>query len=300
MVMAEPVMAVPQMISTPISAPLSASMSGNMGGNMEMVEMRAQNKLLQAQMAGVLTELADCKARLDKLDPPMTPLKRETAIVEQRGNLRVNHESGHVQLLRPIGFMPRTTKEEPTAVFKDVAAADSICRDLAEVSNIFCCPMTIEGHTKGGESDFWQTLANRRASLVADKMIEFGASADMLVTRGLPGKQGKNEVRTEVFMDISNIKDEKAPVTELDVIVGGRVVERDLVEAGRIVERNTMKIAGAVEVDNIGGMMVAREVFTPVAERDMVGLSGKTVERSFQAPVYAQNIIRPATATYFG
>lgn len=185
---------------------------------------------LQAQLNAVFAELAACKARLDKLDPPESPLRAAVRRVEARGNIRVNHETGHVQLLAPLAFHPRTTKDEPTAVLRDPEIADAICRDLAEISQIFNCPMTIEGHTKGGQNDFWQTLANRRAMLIADKMVEFGANPNLLETRGLPGRLGKNEVRTEVYMDVSNIKDENlVPVAEVDIIRPDGLVEEDIV-----------------------------------------------------------------------
>lgn len=191
---------------------------------------------LQAQLNAVSAELAACKARLDKLDPPESPLRAAVRRVEQRGHVRVNLETGHVQLIHPITFHPRTTKDEPTAVLRDPELSESICRDLAEISQIFNCPMTIEGHTKGGQNDFWQTLANRRAMLIADKMVEYGANPNLLETRGLPGRLGKNEVRTEVYMDIRNIKEELAAVQVVqgeyiqDVVAadgyGGAVVER--------------------------------------------------------------------------
>jgi len=285
--MMAPVTAVPATMSAPIIRSAGLVQEGG-----DMRQLLAENRELKAQMTGVLIELAACKARLDKLDPPETPLRAETRIVENRGNVKVNHQTGHVQLLRPIGFQPRTTKEEPTAVFRDPDLALSICKDIAEISNIFRCPMTIEGHTKGGESDFWQTLANRRASLVADKMVEFGANANLLETRGLPGRLGKNEVRTEIHMDVRNIKDESAAVQEVDVVVGGRVVERDFVQAGRVVERDQIKMAVAVETDVIGNQIVSRQVYAPVVERDFVGESGgKALERSFVAPTYARPVV---------
>lgn len=276
----------PAQIITGGFAPMAQPQSSYRGGEVSRQEFNQ----LQAQMNGVLAELAACKARLNKLDPPETPLRAETRLVEQRGNIRVNHSTGHVQLLRNIAFHPRTTKDEPTAIFRDVNQADAICRDLAEVSNIFNCPMTIEGHTKGGESDFWQTLANRRAVLVAEKMMEFGAIPENLETRGLPGRMGKNEVRTEVYMNISNIKDESAAVQEVDIIVGGRVVERDLIQAGRLVEQDRVTATPVIERDVIGNQIVDRVVMAQTGvESSFIGKSGKTVERGFAG--YAQ----PAT-----
>jgi len=203
---------------------------------------------LQAQMNEVLRELAICKQRLDRLDPPESALHAAVKRVERRGNLRLNHQTGQVTLLAPLAFHPRTTKDEPTAVLRDPEIADAICRDLAELSQIFNCPMTIEGHTKGGQNDFWQTLADRRAMLIADKMVEFGANPNLLETRGLPGRLGKNEVRTEVYMDITNIKDELiAPPQEIDII--RPVLTETIVQASpaQVVERDIIMPDGHVE-----------------------------------------------------
>lgn len=252
----------------------------------QVAQLSARNASLELQMQGVLRELAAQKARLDKLDPPETPLRQAVKMIERRGNIRVNHQTGHVQLQRQIQFQPRTTKDEPTAVFRDLDAADAICRDLAEISSLFGCPMTVEGHTKGGESDFWLTLANDRSRVVAEKMIEFGAPAHLLHTQGLPGRMGKNNVCTEVYMDVSNIKDENSQVTERDVVVGGRVVERDLIQSGRVVERDVVKATPVVERDMIvGGRVVERDFYMPGAP-EVVAVNGSVVETaSVRQPV---------------
>lgn len=237
-----PTVAVPTQVQTMPSIVREEVVMPAYGGlEAQVAQLTARNASLELQMQGVLRELAAHKARLDKLDPPETPLRQAVKMIERRGNIRVNHQTGHVQLQRQIQFQPRTTKDEPTAVFRDLDAADAICRDLAEICSLFGCPMTIEGHTKGGESDFWLTLANDRSRVVAEKMIEFGAPAHLLHTQGLPGRMGKNNVCTEVYMDVSNIKDENSQVTERDIIVGGRVVERDLIQSGRVVERDVVK-----------------------------------------------------------
>lgn len=197
---------------------------------MALAEEQRQRLLLQAQVQA-------CVRRLNKLDPPESPLNAALRNLEHRGNVRVNRETGQITLLRRLEFQPRTTKDEPTAAFRDVGTAESICKDLAELSTIFRRDMTIEGHTKGGEGEFWQTVANGRARIVAETMIDFGANPNLLHTRGLPGRLGKNEVRTEVFMDLRNFKDEDAAVQEVDVVVNGRVVERDFIQGGRLLER---------------------------------------------------------------
>jgi hypothetical protein len=172
----------------------------------ERSERQQVDSQLNAQLQAVINELGSIKTRLEAVEsPPEDEMKVALRKVEQRGNLRVHHHTGHVTLIQPLAFHPRTTKDEPTAEFKDNNLADAICHDLAEVANIFNCPMIVEGHTKGGESDFWKTLANERARVVADRIVKFGALPNLVKPRGLPGKHGKNEVKTEIFMDIRNI-----------------------------------------------------------------------------------------------
>jgi len=263
--------------------------------SLALSEERQQRMMLQAQLSA-------CLRRLDKLDPPETPLQAAVRMVERRGNIRVNHNTGHVTLLRRLEFQPRTTKDEPSAVFRDPDAAEAICKDLAEISNIFNSPMTIEGHTKGGESEFWQTLANRRARVVAETMIDFGANPGLLHTQGLPGRLGRNEVRTEVYMDIRNIKDEVAAVQEVDIITANGQVQREYIQAGHVVERDVIKPAAVIERDVVvGGRVVERDfmVSAPVVERNFVGVNGTTVEtqmgRQAYRPVSPINVVRPNT-----
>jgi hypothetical protein len=264
----------------------------------QRMSLEAQLASVFAQMNTIVAELDACKARLDKIDPPFvdTPLRMATRLVEQRGNLQVNHSSGHVMILRPLKFEPRTTKEKPTAVFIDVGIAEAVCKDLAELSNIFNCPMTIEGHTKGGESQFWQQLADNRARVVVELMIDLGANRNLLRAQGKPGRLGKNEVRTEVFMDINNIADERAAVMDVDVVQNGRVVERDLYQAGHLVERDRGQTA-VVERDVVtsGGLVVEKDYYARnTQDRELVGLSGKRVEQE-RVITDSGAVVRPAT-----
>jgi len=167
--------------------------------------------------------------RFETLDPLETPMKAAVRQVELRGNIQVNHTNGHVVILRALDFAPRKMSDEPIAIFRNADVAKEVCRDLADIVKLYNCTMYIEGHTKGGETEFWQLLAKRRAQKVAETMIEFGAEECLLRTKGLPGRLEKNEVRTVIFMDIHQIEDDAAPLPVVDVIengyYGGRFVE---------------------------------------------------------------------------
>jgi len=246
-----------------------------------LAQERQMRQTLESKVQGILNTLAVYKARLDRIDPPDTPLKQAARIVEQRGNVQVDHENGYVRLMRPLRFEPRTTKDRPSAVFLDIDEAEAVCKDLSELSNIFQCPMTIEGHTKGGESQFWQNLSDNRANIVTQLMIDFGADANLLRAQGKPGRLGKNEVRTDVYMDIRNIKDENSAVQEIDVVCNGRVVERDLYQAGHLVERdqNRTSILERDVIKSDGRILEKDYTVRNAQERTFVGMGGKTVER---------------------
>jgi outer membrane protein OmpA-like peptidoglycan-associated protein len=181
---------------------------------------------LEEQVAK-LRSFHDLKDKVPEVNSPRSPRREAHAVkskdlqnedvrrkvdavqaVELRGNIQVDFRRSQVAILKSLEFDLRTTKEEPTAVFSDPCQAQAICRDLAEVAKIFECSVLIEGHTRGGEGEFWQKLAENRALAVAGTMIHFGADSKRLRFQGLPGRLGKNEPKTEVFMDMSRTADE--------------------------------------------------------------------------------------------
>jgi outer membrane protein OmpA-like peptidoglycan-associated protein len=162
---------------------------------------KEDREMLEVKHGELQNEVETLKAHLSELDFFATnELQKALHMIELRGNIQVNFDTGDVRLLRPINFQPRTTKDTPSAVFTQADVASAICRDLAEVMKLFDCPIEVEGHTKGGEGEFWQTLANERARVVVEKMVEFGAAAGKISSRGKPGTLGLNETRTIVHM----------------------------------------------------------------------------------------------------
>jgi hypothetical protein len=121
--------------------------------------------------------------------------------VEQRGNVRVDSSSGQVEFLHSLDFESRS--EEPEAVFKNPELAMAICQDLADICTIFGCTAKVEGHIKGGESPFWDTLAQHRAYQVADAMVRCGANPKLLTVQGMPGRMGRNENLVTVSIYVS-------------------------------------------------------------------------------------------------
>lgn len=133
--------------------------------------------------------------RVAALEPtPMTELEQHVLEIEARGNIGVNLETGRVDVLRDIAFVPRKTTDPPRAELQKPEVARHVLDDIAEVARLFGERLIVEGHTKGGESNFWQSLADDRARLVGQELIHRGVEPDRLTTRGLPGKRGLNKV----------------------------------------------------------------------------------------------------------
>mmetsp|Transcript_6907 Transcript_6907/g.17119 ORF Transcript_6907/g.17119 Transcript_6907/m.17119 type:complete len:145 (+) Transcript_6907:92-526(+) len=119
-----------------------------------------------------------------------------------RGNVDVNLETGEVKLLKDIAFKPRRTTDEPTAELADPAKAKQILDDISEVAKLISEEnLIIEGHTKGGESKFWKTLADNRAALIGKELAKRKVNPKRLRTVGLPGKQGMNRVAVVVTLE---------------------------------------------------------------------------------------------------
>lgn len=164
----------------------------------KQARMRADERIVALQ-----EQLEALKAHIGELDFFQTnTLEKDLRIIEDRGNIQVNFQTGQVVLIRPITFAPRTTRDEPTAVFTKLEQATRICTDLAEVMNLFKCPCDVEGHTKGGESEFWQTLADDRARVVVEMMVKCGADPAKITAKGRPGKLGSNETKTVVHLNL--------------------------------------------------------------------------------------------------
>jgi len=158
---------------------------------------------LEGRLQYLQDELDTLKAHLSELDFfSSNELQRNLHRVEARGNVQVDFDMGLIRLVNPISFTPKTTRDEPKAEFSRPEVAVAICRDLAEVAVLFGCPMSVEGHTKGGEGEFWQTLANDRARVVVEKIVEAGGDESKITSEGKPGKLGLNESKTIVHIQM--------------------------------------------------------------------------------------------------
>jgi len=149
-------------------------------------------------------EIAQLRKTLGQQGNQMSivPFLKKIRSIERRGNLRIDLASGVVALEKEIKFKGKKPSEEPDAELASDSEAHEILKDVAELWSNFQVDMVIEGHTKGGENEFWQKLATNRANLVATKLMEMGVDKEMIHPEGLPGKLGKNIVAVDVKLDI--------------------------------------------------------------------------------------------------
>merc|ERR1711920_316292 len=122
--------------------------------------------------------------------------------IETRGNVEVNLRNGDVTILRPLEFVPRSTKQEPTAEFADVQVDTRVIVDVAELATIFAVPFEIQGHTKGQVNDFFHKLAVSRAELIKKHLIAQGVAEELMTPIGLPGETGVNMACVIINFDI--------------------------------------------------------------------------------------------------
>eukprot|EP00929_Paragymnodinium_shiwhaense_P098852 TRINITY_DN60364_c0_g2_i1.p1 TRINITY_DN60364_c0_g2~~TRINITY_DN60364_c0_g2_i1.p1 ORF type:complete len:456 (+),score=96.26 TRINITY_DN60364_c0_g2_i1:99-1466(+) len=142
-------------------------------------------------------------------------LRKSLHEIEARRNISVDLHNGRVILLRPITFKPRLAGDGPVAEFADADAAEEVVKDIALVAKLFNCAMTIEGHTKGGNGRFWQTLAENRAKLVAERVTAHGVNKGNVTQLGRPGHLGSNDSRVDVILALPSLADRPVDTSNL-------------------------------------------------------------------------------------
>lgn len=125
--------------------------------------------------------------------------------IERHGNISVNLKNGDVEMVRALEFVPRSSKQEPSAEFADQRVATGIIEDLVSIQKLFYVNMVVEGHTRGSDAHFFQMLADNRAHLIKDHIVSSGVSAKFISPKGFPGPKGLNRpcvvIRLDIFPD---------------------------------------------------------------------------------------------------
>lgn len=156
-----------------------------------------------------VTGINDLAIRVEALEagPEESDLERHVREIDARGNVRFDLMSGRMQVLREIAFVPLKSSDQPIATLRDPQVAAEVIDDIAAIAALFEGDvLTIEGHTGGGDNEFWQQLANDRARLVGQEIVNRGHQADKVKTIGKPGKTGLN--KSEVIVKLAMTPEE--------------------------------------------------------------------------------------------
>lgn len=134
-----------------------------------------------------------------RVRPPSLGKKKEPQVngklqsiqeIQACGNISV--DGSRIQVLRDIQFVPRRATDPPTAELADPEEARPIFDHIAAACKYLGEKVIVEGHTKGGGTQFWQDLADARARLVGQELVARGVNPKYMTTRGLPKHRGSS------------------------------------------------------------------------------------------------------------
>lgn len=163
----------------------------------------------EANINASITGINDLAIRVEALEagPQESDLERHVREIDARGNVRFDLMTGRMQVLREIAFVPLKSSDQPVAKLREPRMATEVLDDIAAIAALFeNNVLTIEGHTGGGDNDFWQQLADDRARLVGQEIVNRGHRADNVRTIGKPGKTGLN--KSEVICKLTMTPEE--------------------------------------------------------------------------------------------
>lgn len=177
----------------------------------KLTELSSSHETMLARHEAFQATFDTLHERVEAVEkPPKTELEMRVAEIEAREHVHFDLLSGRMDVLKDISFKPLKTSDEPIAELKAPDSVVEVLDDVAELGSLFPNNvMLIEGHTAGGESDFWQCVAENRARLVAQEIVKRGHREDNVRTVGYPGKRGLNKSEVVVKLQMS-AEDRKA------------------------------------------------------------------------------------------
>lgn len=182
-------------------------------------------KQAEANIITATTAINNLAVRVDLLEagPQESDLERHVREICARGNVSFDLMSGRMEVLREIAFVPLKSSDQPIAKLRDPDVAAEVIDDIAAIAVLFANNvLTIEGHTGGSDNVFWQQLADDRARLVGQEIVNRGHRADNVNTIGRPGKSGLN--KSEVIVSLAMTPEEvDAMRTHVTARGGGNV-----------------------------------------------------------------------------
>jgi outer membrane protein OmpA-like peptidoglycan-associated protein len=135
----------------------------------------------------VIVAVENRQRRLQRKYEAVRPLLPKKAI-------EIDFDTNRIEIKKPIAFAKRKPPDS-SAEFDEAKVDEALetISDLAIVIANYMERMVVEGHT-GGASDpisYWEDLANSRAQLIVDTLVEKGVRKSLLVARGEPGGGAK-------------------------------------------------------------------------------------------------------------
>jgi len=146
--------------------------------------MRLESDLSMAQEAVRLAEAGSLRNN-------MLRLKK----IDSRGVVQLNRQTGQVKMVAPIEFATVKAGAATDATLTNPSLLQNAAQDIAELSNVFDGPLTVEAHLKpgkGGTPAFWDEVATKQAEVVVNELQQIGVPGDKLIAKGLPGNKGQN------------------------------------------------------------------------------------------------------------
>lgn len=266
---------------------------------------REARKVVDQKLVTLSAELKACKKRFVNYQAlPDMDLRKALDRIESRGHIHIDigRDPGQVYLLHPITFVRRTAGDAPTAAFTHPDLAHAICEDLAEAARLFDCTVAVEGHTKGGEGEFWQVLANNRARLVAEKINSLGVDSDKITCQGLPGRLGLNDSCTVVRLGIQGFAKQLVPnypflESRVASLSNGHVVVPS--DGGFVESWVSSPSVSRAPSPSVSRMVSSRELPTAYLESQPIG-SATVLGSSMSVPYIESRAITPTASMRSG
>lgn len=164
------------------------ALAGKTSAEAKVAEAQKDIARLQASVTELSGKLRDTDGELQESRKAQgaAALSRVVAI-ENRGHLRMDRQTGHVDVLRGFEFAPCKTSAPPVADFKDAEAAAAVISDLQELWSLFDGPVNIDLSLKpgkGGKPEFWDKFAATQASALKDELEKAGLPSRMVMAKG--------------------------------------------------------------------------------------------------------------------
>jgi len=167
----------------------------------EIAEAMSELNDTQTQMLRLSKETAELRGSLEQTQTALEKathapgcdvlLKLKT--IEARGNIRIDRQTGRIEFEKPLEFEIPTDPLD--AAFSQPDVTTAMLADVAEVSVLFKVPMTLDvqtvpGKVGKGNGDFWEEVAQARASLLAAELSRCGVAPAFLTTVGSMAPKG--------------------------------------------------------------------------------------------------------------